>query len=116
MIADEGGPLELQALHRVATLVAEGVQPHDLFGAVAGEGARVFTVPIVHIARYELDDTVTLYASFSDAGPLSTAGTRRTLDGTSVLRLVRASGQAARIDDYADLLGALANDDRFHGI
>jgi hypothetical protein len=36
---------ELRALHRVATLVAEGVRPQDLFAVVAEQVARVVNAP-----------------------------------------------------------------------
>jgi hypothetical protein len=43
---------ELGALHRVATLAAEGVAPADLFAVVAEEVSRVVDVPRVSVARY----------------------------------------------------------------
>jgi signal transduction histidine kinase len=98
---------ELNALRRVATLVAEGVQPQDLFAVVAEEVARVVDVPLVSVARYEPDGTATECASFSPAGPLFPVGRRWSLEGTNVLRLVRASSAAARIDDYAGLDGEI---------
>ena len=50
---------ELAALRRVATLVAEGVPPRDLFAVVAEEVARVINVPLVSVIRFELDGTAT---------------------------------------------------------
>ena len=50
---------ELSALHRVATLVAEGVQPQDLFAVVAEEVARVVDVPLVSVVRYRPDRSAT---------------------------------------------------------
>jgi PAS domain S-box-containing protein len=100
---------ELNALRRVATLVAEGVQPQDLFAVVAEEVARVVDVPLVSIARYEPDGTATECASFSPEGPLFPVGKRWSLQGTNVLRLVRASSEAARIDDYAGLEGEIVD-------
>jgi hypothetical protein len=55
---------ELGALHRVATLAAEGVAPSNLFAMVAEEVSRVVDVPRVSVARYEPDDTVITCASF----------------------------------------------------
>jgi len=100
---------ELNALRRVATLVAEGVQPQDLFAVVAEEVARVVDVPLVSVARYEPDGTATECASFSPEGPLFPVGKRWSLEGTNVLRLVRASSEAARIDDYAGLEGEIVD-------
>jgi signal transduction histidine kinase len=100
---------ELSALRHVATLVAEGVQPHDLFAVVAGQVARVVNVPLVSVARYELDGTATECASFSPQGPLFPVGKRWSLEGTNVLQLVRANCEAARIDDYSQLEGQIVN-------
>ena len=55
---------ELGALHRVATMAAEGVAPADLFAVVAEEVSRVVDVPRVSVARYEPDGTATDCASF----------------------------------------------------
>jgi PAS domain S-box-containing protein len=107
---------ELNALRRVATLVAEGVQPQDLFAVVAEEVARVVDVPLVSVARYELDGTATECASFSMEGPLFPVGKRWSLEGTNVLRLVRASSEAARIDDYSQLEGEIVDAVRRSGI
>ena len=60
---------ELGALHRVATLVAEGVQPQDLFAVVAREVARVVDIPIVSVVRYGPDGGATECASYSTRGP-----------------------------------------------
>jgi PAS domain S-box-containing protein len=107
---------ELNALRRVATLVASGVQPQDLFAVVAEEVARVVDVPLVSIARYEPDGTATECASFSPEGPLFPIGSRWSLEGTNVLRLVRASSEAARIDDYSGLEGEIVDAVRRVGI
>jgi PAS domain S-box-containing protein len=107
---------ELSALRRVATLVAEGVQPQDLFAVVAEEVARVVDVPLVSVARYEFDGTATECASFSPQGPLFPVGKRWSLEGTNVLQLVRASSKAARIDDYSQLDGEIVDAVRQIGI
>jgi PAS domain S-box-containing protein len=107
---------ELSALHRVATLVAEAVQPQDLFAVVAEEVARVVDVPLVSVARYEPDGTATECASFSPQGPLFPVGKRWSLEGTNVLRLVRASAKAARILDYSGLEGEIVDAVRRIGI
>jgi PAS domain S-box-containing protein len=107
---------ELSALRRVATLVAEGVQPQDLFAVVAEQVARVVDVPLVSVTRYEPDGTATECASFSPEGPLFPVGSRWSLGGTNVLRLVRASSEAARIDDYSRLEGEIVDAVRRIGI
>jgi signal transduction histidine kinase len=107
---------ELSALRHVATLVAEGVQPQDLFAVAAEQVARVVNVPLVSVARYELDGTATECASFSPEGPLFPVGRRWSLEGTNVLQLVRENCEAARIDDYSQLEGEIVEAVRRAGI
>jgi PAS domain S-box-containing protein len=106
---------EQRALRRVATLVAEGVEPDDLFAVVAEEIARVIEVPLVRVMRYESDDAATQLASFS-AGTEFPFGEQSSLEGPSVLRLVRETSKAARIDDYSELEGEIAEIARARGI
>ena len=107
---------EQAALRRLATLVAEGVQPADLFAVVAEEVGRVVNVAYAGVARYEPDGTATACASFSPLGPVFPVGTRRSLEGTNVLGLVRGRSGPARIDDYAGLAGEIADVVRRSGI
>jgi GAF domain-containing protein len=99
----------LTALRRVATLVAKGVPPQDLFAVVAEEVARVVDVPVVSIVRYEADGTATEYASFSSGRPVFAVGTRWSLEGTSVIKQIRDTLAPARIDDYSGLEGEIAD-------
>jgi signal transduction histidine kinase len=111
-----GASAELNALHRVATLVAEGVQPQDLFAIVAEEVSRVVDISAVSVVRYELDGTATECANFDRGEKLFPAGVRWSIEGTNILRLIRDSGAAARIDDYAGLKGEMAAIIRSTGI
>jgi GAF domain-containing protein len=105
---------EQAALRRVATLVARGTRPERVFAAVANEVGRLLSVDLANVIRYESDDTVTLVAS---AGGLFPVGSRWPLAGQSNLAtLVSEAGHPARIDDYADATGALAEDIRKEGI
>jgi signal transduction histidine kinase len=88
---------ELSALHRVATLVAVGIRPDDLFTVVAEEVARVVDVPFVSVARYEPDGTARECATFSVHGTAVPSGD--TFESATVVRLVRENCQAARIGD-----------------
>jgi signal transduction histidine kinase len=107
---------ELSALRHVATLVAEGVRPQDLYAVVAEQVARVVNVRLVSVARYELDGTATECANFSPEGPLFPVGRRWSLEGTNVLQLVRENCEAARIDEYSQLEGEIAEVVRRAGI
>ena len=99
---------EQAALRRVATLVAQGVRPGEMFSAVTEAVAQVIDVPAVSVVRYEEDGTGKELSSFSSEGPLFAVGTRWSLEGTSVLRLIRESSAPARIDDYSGLDGEAA--------
>jgi PAS domain S-box-containing protein len=107
---------EQAALRRLATLVAEGGEPQDLFAVVAEEVARVVDVSAVSVVRYELDGTATECANFNRGEKLFPTGVRWSIEGTNILRLVRDSAAAARIDDYAGLDGEMAAVVRDSGI
>jgi signal transduction histidine kinase len=106
----------LSALRRVATLVARGVQPQDLFAVVAEEVSCVVDVPAVSVVRYESDGTATECANFFTGGRLFPVGARMSIDGTNILRLVRDTSKAARIDDYAETEGEMAEIVRRAGV
>jgi signal transduction histidine kinase/uncharacterized protein YoaH (UPF0181 family) len=108
--------LEQAALRRIATLVAEGVQPYELFAVVAEEVGRVVDAPSVAVARYESDDTATVCGTFPTQWPLFRAGTRVSLEGANVLGLVREHAEPARVDNYADLRGEIADAVRSSGM
>src|SRR6202007_324932 len=75
---------EQSALRRVATLVARGAAPRDLFDAVAGEIGRLFPVGSATIGRYEPDGSVRTIASWSNgdaAVPAEELGSPIVVDG-----------------------------------
>ncbi|MDX6455190.1 MAG: hypothetical protein QOD48_1297 [Gaiellaceae bacterium] len=111
-----GGDAELNALRRLATLVAEGVQPQDLFAVVAEEVSRVVDVPAVSVVRYEPDGTATECANFNMGEKHFPIGARWSIEGTNILRLVRDNAATARIDDYSGLEGEMAEIVRRSGI
>jgi signal transduction histidine kinase len=97
---------EQDALRRVATLVADGAAPADLFSAIVEEVVAVLDVPCGWLFRYEQQGTV--YALASSGVPDYPAGSRIPLDGPSVAVAVLETGAPARIDEYAGLDGTLA--------
>jgi PAS domain S-box-containing protein len=107
---------EQAALRRVATAVALGAPPGDVFALVAKQVALVLEVPVVGIARYEDDGTISARASFSAHGELFSVGTRWPLDGTNVVGQVLESGRAVRINDYSPSTGDIAETVRGLGI
>jgi GAF domain-containing protein len=105
---------EQAALRRVATLVAGGARPEAVFATVAHEVGRLLSADLANVVRYESDDTITLVAS---AGDLFPVGSRWPVAGQSNLAtLVSETGRPARIDNYADATGPLAEDIREEGI
>jgi GAF domain-containing protein len=107
---------EQAALRRVATLVARGAPPDSVFAVVAEQVSRVLQVPLVSIVHYEPDGTATERASVSGRGELFPVGTRWPLDGTSVVSLVGDTGRPARINDYSEVAGTIADAVRRVGI
>jgi PAS domain S-box-containing protein len=109
---------EQSALRRVATLVARGVPPDDVFAVVTEEVGRL--LPLVETSvmmRYEADGTATIVASWSETGMgFVEVGTHWTLDGESVGSIVHRTGLAARMDSYTDATGPLASLARTSGI
>ena len=99
---------EHAALRRVATLVARGAPPEDVFAAVTEEVARVLGVEYAHLGRYEPDGTVTFVAASGTADGVLPVGTRLTLGGRNVTTLVFETGRPARLGSYADASGAPA--------
>src|ERR1700755_1074913 len=100
---------EQAALRRVATLVAQGASQTELFAVVAEQVAAVLPVPFASIVRYEPDGTATERAHYALGGAVFEVGTRWTLDGPSVVTMVRESGRPARIDDYGGIAGKIAD-------
>jgi GAF domain-containing protein len=89
-LAEEQG-----ALRRVATLVADGLEPQGVFAAVADEVHCLFGADITAIVRFEEGRTVTVMGVHG--GPHD-PGTRIELDPGYVGDSVRATGRAARFD------------------
>ena len=58
---------EQAALRRMATLVARGAPPHDLFTAVVEEGGRLLPVASAAMGRCDPDGMVTTVAAWSSS-------------------------------------------------
>jgi PAS domain S-box-containing protein len=90
---------EQAALRRVATLVARGIAPADLFEAVCAEVGQLITADGAALTRFEPDGTVTALGGWTSTGGYVYSGRRFALDGTVSGRVLDAGGPA-RIDDY----------------
>ncbi len=97
---------EQAALRRVATLVARGVPPPEVFAAVAREVGLLLGVDAMHMGRYELDGTATGVAAWSPTGDRFPIGTHVDVDGESVAALVSRTGRPARMHGYEKARGA----------
>jgi signal transduction histidine kinase len=88
---------EQAALRRVATLVAHGAPPAEVFTAVTSEVSQLFRIQCVHLGRYEPHGAVMFVAASggSDAVPI---GTHMRLGGDDVTTMVSRTGRSARID------------------
>jgi PAS domain S-box-containing protein len=96
------------ALRQVATLIARGAAPSEVFSAVAIELARCLAVPYAALWRYEADGGAVRLAAQEPGAARPLEGELFTLDGDNVVLSVLRSGRPARIDDYRDASGAIA--------
>ncbi|MDT4939497.1 MAG: hypothetical protein QOG80_3168 [Pseudonocardiales bacterium] len=94
------------ALRRLATLVARGEAPDEVFAAVTNEVLCHFEGDTARMIRYEHDGTATLIANDGTAGPHVRVGERwEGYPPTGLTATVLHTGQPARVDDYRDVAG-----------
>jgi len=102
---------EQAALRRVATLVARGVEPSEVFGAVAEEMRRCVPAAAAGLWRYETTGEITLLslaAYLPDAAMKWPVGTRTPIEGNTLAALVQRTGRPARKDTYDNATGPFA--------
>jgi signal transduction histidine kinase len=99
---------EQAALRRMATLVARGAPPAEIFATVISEVGRLGPADAAALSRYEHDDTLTTIGFWSRAGGYVAEGTRHPLAPGTLGRLVCATHRPARIESYAEVDGSLA--------
>ena len=118
MSHDELGRLadEQAALRRVATLVARGAPPAEVFATVVEEVGRLLGTDLATLGRYEPDGTVTTVARWSREGDPPPVGMRYPIEEGTLSALVWRTGRPARVDSYADVPGPLAAGARQFGI
>jgi signal transduction histidine kinase len=93
---------EQAALRRVATLVARGAPPDEVFAAVTEEVGGLLPVDFAYMGRYGPGRTLTTTASWGKTGPAVPVGSRRSLGGKNVGTLVFETGRPARMDGHPD--------------
>jgi signal transduction histidine kinase len=102
-IEEPRGLAEEQAvLRRVATLVARGAAPEEVFAAVAEEVGQLLSADSATMGHYEPNGTLTFVAHWGRAVASFPVGTKKSLGGHNLGTLVFESGRSARVDGYAD--------------
>jgi signal transduction histidine kinase len=99
---------EQAALRQIATLVARGAPPNDVFAAVTEQVGRLLPVDQARMVRYESDGTITIVAGWSGTGGDIQLGMRRILGGRNITTLIWETGRPARMDNYAGASGSVA--------
>jgi PucR C-terminal helix-turn-helix domain/GGDEF-like domain/GAF domain len=99
------------ALRRLATLVARGAEPPEVFEAVVNEMRRCASAQTAGLWRYESNNEMTKLAAAEHPG-LQLAkwpvGTRSPIDGSTLAGIVQRTGRPARMDSYENSTGSLA--------
>jgi signal transduction histidine kinase len=93
---------EQAALRRVATLVARGAPPEELFAAVTADVGHLLEADFTVIGRYDPDGTVTVVGSWSTTGAAVPfpVGVRLEPGGRNLHTLVSRTGRPVRLDNY----------------
>ncbi|MDA0165700.1 GAF domain-containing protein [Solirubrobacter ginsenosidimutans] len=100
---------EQAALRRVATLVAEGPAPTELFDAVTAEMVRALGADGVTLARFESDEELLLVADLGNNTFKVPVGSRIQYREGSVAAIVRRTARPGRVEyDENDMLSKLA--------
>ena len=103
---------EQAALRRVATLVARGVPPAEVFASVTEEVGRLLGTDLAGMARYKGDDTVIVLATWAAEGDRGDAPSvvpgPWPLEGDDLTSTIARTGRPVRIDDYRDTPGPIA--------
>ena len=107
---------EQAALRRVATLIARQPSPAEVFAAVTEEAARLLHFDSAHLIVYERDQTATVVGSYNLRGQALPAGTRVPVEGDNIIGRVFRTQQPARIDDYSNASGPVAEKVRAIGV
>ena len=101
---------EQAALRRLATLVARGVEPSEIFGAVADEMRRCLHAATAGLWRYETTGEITLLsvaAYLPDAAMKWPVGTRTPIEDNTLAAVLQRTGRPARMDTYDNATGTL---------
>ena len=110
---------EQAALRRLATLVARGAEPSEVFDAVVNEMRRCLATEGAGLWRYEANDEITLLAATHHPAAQvmrQPVGFRMTIDGSTLAAAVQRTGRPARVDSYENTAGRVAEFVRAVGV
>lgn len=96
------------SLRRVATQVARGATPTEVFSTVAAELACCLGVHHATLVRFELDGGSVLLATHDDRVPKMPVGTRFEPEGENIAAMVFRTGRPARMNSHDDATGSAA--------
>ncbi|WP_135451551.1 GAF domain-containing protein [Mycobacterium sp. DL99] len=96
------------ALRRIATLVAQGVSPNEIFAAVADEVANALEVGNATLFRYLDSDMGEIVAAHTEGPTRMPIGARLPLAGDNIAALVQRTGAVARMNTHEGAAGSLA--------
>jgi PAS domain S-box-containing protein len=102
---------EQAALRRVATLVARGVSPEEMFSAVTNEVAQLFGSPQACVGRFELDGSAMVVVGVSDGSRGISIGSRWELQDYMASTGVLRTGRPVRVErsDLEQVSGPMAD-------
>ena len=107
---------EQAALRRVATLVARGLPPAEVFAAVADEASSVLGADGTVIVRRDPDGATTLLASVGAHSAELPVGSRFKPEPPTAVAVAMRTGRPARCDDYSQAPGEYADAVRRMGL
>jgi len=107
---------EQAALWRVATLVAEGAPPTAVFDAVAAETEGLLGADRVSLSRYEPDAEISVLAHRGSGAELVPTGSRLSHEGDNVQEMVRRTERPARMENFDEAQGEIADVQRTMGV
>jgi GAF domain-containing protein len=88
---------EQAALRRVATLVAEGVRPAEIFSAVSDEVGQLFATHVAGVVRFDPEDRAIVLVGAARQVAADFAGARWSFDDALASARVYHTGRSARM-------------------
>jgi signal transduction histidine kinase len=100
---------EQTALRRVATLVAQGLQPEEVFAAVTEEVGLLLEADLAALSRIDDEESVTTVMIWTRSDGTTAVGRRWELGGENVATTVAGTGRPARVAPYDVGVGPLGD-------